>query len=266
MTIPNPRREKFSAWGFTLLMLLIPYTKTAAAHPLAAIEQNPGTEQTRVILAVADESLLASQIDGRIKHIKVRDGDRIKKGETLVTLDCAIVIARKKKMVAERFAAKYILEAQQKLHDLRSGSLLKIKEATANLAKAQADLEIINATIDMCQIKAPFSGLVVKRMVGHQQYVAKGTPLLEIIDDSTLETILIVPSKWLLWLQEGAKFTFRLDETNKNYTATVSHIGVRVDPASQTVNLKGRVHGIHPELRVGMGGYAYFIPSYSAPP
>ncbi|MBF0444308.1 MAG: efflux RND transporter periplasmic adaptor subunit [Magnetococcales bacterium] len=213
----------------------------------------------RVILAVEDESLLSSQIDGRIKKIKVRDGDRFAAGDTLVTIDCAIYKARQKKIKAQYIAAKHNLDSQKKLKQLRTGSTMNLHSAMANLAKAEAEMEIIRVTLNMCSIKAPFSGLLVKREAYIQQYISKGEPLLEIIDDSTIQARLIVPSKWLLWLKKGAQFSFNLEETNRSYNAIVSHIGVRIDPASQTVSIKGDVQGKNPELRVGMGGYATFL-------
>jgi membrane fusion protein, multidrug efflux system len=240
-----------------LLIILIMTANPGWTEPLHALDKT-GTQQARIILAVEDESLLSSQIDGRIKQIKVREGERFKKGDTLVTIDCAIYKARKKRVEAELAAAHYTLKAQKKLKQLRTGSTMKIHAAQAELAKSKADLEIIQVTIDMCSIKAPFDGLVVKRAAYIKQYISKGNPLLEIIDDSTMEAHLIVPSNWLLWLKKADKFTFHLDETNQRYSATVSHIGVRIDPGSQTVILKGAIQGSHPELRVGMGGQALF--------
>jgi membrane fusion protein, multidrug efflux system len=242
-----------------LLLILIFLSHNLWAESSLILDGDKSSLVARVILAVEDESLISSQIDGRIKKIKVRDGDRFRKGETLATIDCAIYKARQKKIKAEYIGAKHNLVAQKKLKQLRTGSTMKLNNSIANLAKAEAEMEIIQVTLNMCSIKAPFSGLVVKRVAYIQQYISKGEPLLEIIDDSTIEAHLIVPSKWLLWLKEGAQFSFNLEETNRNYKARVSHIGVRIDSASQTVNLKGVVQGVNPELRVGMGGYATFL-------
>ncbi|MBF0382324.1 MAG: efflux RND transporter periplasmic adaptor subunit [Magnetococcales bacterium] len=228
------------------------------AEPPAVSNENSTSPVARVILTVADESLLSSQIDGRIKKIYVRDGDRFKKGDTLVTIDCAIYKAQQKKINAEYIAAKYNLEAQKRLKKLRTGSTIKLNNAIANQAKAQAEMEIIAVTLKMCSIKAPFNGVLVSRKTYNQQYISKGEPILEIIDDSTIEAHLIVPSSWLLWLKKETQFSFNLEETNKNYIANVSHIGVKVDSASQTVTIKGAIKGNNPELRVGMGGYATF--------
>ncbi len=214
--------------------------------------------QARIVLMVEDESLLSSQLDGRIEKIMVREGERFKNGDTLVTMDCAIHRARKKRVEADLSAASFNLQAQKKLMQLRTGSGIKLKAAESELARVQADLLIVQTRIDMCRITAPFSGLVVKRHAHMRQYLAKGEPILEIIDDSTMTARLIVPSNWLLWLRKGDEFSFRLDETGNLYRATVARIGVRIDPASQTVPITGTIHGSHPELRVGMGGEASF--------
>ncbi|MBF0357364.1 MAG: efflux RND transporter periplasmic adaptor subunit [Magnetococcales bacterium] len=245
---------------FSTIILLA--TITVLEPSTLAVAANSSTRQARVVLEVEDESLLSSQLDGRIKQINVRDGDRFKAGDELISIDCAIYQARRKKIQAEHAAAKYNLEAQKKLKQLRTGSNMQLHTAMSNLAKAEADLDIIQVTLEMCSIKAPFSGLVVKRMAHIQQFITKGEPLLEIIDDSTIEAHLIVPSNWLLWLKEGDEFTFNLDETNNHYRASVTNIGSRIDSGSQTVTIKGAIKGSNPELRAGMGGYATF----TAPP
>ncbi|MBF0455113.1 MAG: efflux RND transporter periplasmic adaptor subunit [Magnetococcales bacterium] len=222
--------------------------------------------EARVVLDVEDESLISSQIEGRIQQLSLREGDRFQKGDRLLTMDCALYQARKKRVEAELTGARFALEAQQKLARLRTGSSIKRHEALANLAKVEADLLVIQVTLKMCAIHAPFQGLVVQRMANSQQYVSKGEPILEIMDDTTLFARLIVPSQWLLWLHKGEPFSFRLDETNQNYRAVVSHIGARIDPASQTVTLKGTIKGNHPELRAGMGGSALFgLPAPATP-
>ena len=244
--------------GWLLCLQSIPLWAETA---LVWQEEQQQTRQARVMLAVEEETSLSSQIDGRIHTIMVREGERIKRGQTLVTMDCAIQQAHKKKAQAEVNAASHALEAQKRLVRLRSGSIMQTNLAVANLAKAKAGLEIINVTLAMCRIKAPFNGLLVKRLAHTQQYLAKGLPILDIIDDSTIHAHLIVPSIWLLWLQPGSPFSFRLDETGLTYQATVSHIGVRVDAASQTLLIKGAIEGTHQELKVGMGGMAIFPPS-----
>lgn len=68
-----------------------------------------------------------------------------------------------------------------------------------------------------------------------------------------------VPSAWLAWLERGTAFEVNIDETRKSYAATVTELGARVDPVSQTLPVKAVINGRHEELLAGMSGVARFV-------
>ena len=111
-----------------------------------------------------------------------------------------------------------------------------------------------------CTVSAPFAGRVAEQKVREQQYVQPGQPLLEILDDSSLELEFIVPSRWLVWLKPGQAFHVAIDETGRTYPAKVQRIGARVDPVSQSVKLSAVVDGRFPELMAGMSGKVLMTP------
>ena len=83
-------------------------------------------------------------------------------------------------------------------------------------------------------------------------------PLISILDDRSLEIQLYIPSWWLSWLKTGEKFSIKIDETGKTYTAEVIRLGARVDAASQSIEIIAAITGNNPELLAGMSGVASF--------
>jgi membrane fusion protein, multidrug efflux system len=67
-----------------------------------------------------------------------------------------------------------------------------------------------------------------------------------------------VPSGWLAWLRPGATFEVGIDETRRTYSATVTELGARVDPVSQTLRVSALIDGDHDDLLAGMSGIARF--------
>ncbi len=98
-----------------------------------------------------------------------------------------------------------------------------------------------------------------------EQVVQPGQPLLEILDDTSLELEFIAPSSWLSWVAPGQAFEVRIDETGKTYAAQFTRIGARVDPVSQTVKIAGRITGQHAELMAGMSGVVRVTQTPSSP-
>jgi multidrug efflux pump subunit AcrA (membrane-fusion protein) len=83
--------------------------------------------------------------------------------------------------------------------------------------------------------------------------------MLKIIDTSTLELDLIVPSKWLQWLKPGSPFTFAVDETGKSSGAVVDRLLPEVDPVSKTLKIIGRFNSTDNGQTIpGMSGTATF--------
>ena len=111
-----------------------------------------------------------------------------------------------------------------------------------------------------CHVPAPFDGRVVEQKVRAQQFVQPGQALLDILDDSILELDFVVPSKWLAWLKPGHRFDVAIDETGRTYPASLSRIGARIDPVSQTVKVTGTIGGQFPELAAGMSGQVLVAP------
>ena len=85
-----------------------------------------------------------------------------------------------------------------------------------------------------------------------------GTPLLEVVDNGTLEIYLLVPSNWLSRLQPGQTFDFTPDETGKPLKAKVKRLGARIDEGSQTLLLIGNLSDDAKGLLAGMSGTAQF--------
>jgi len=123
---------------------------------------------------------------------------------------------------------------------------------------AAADVSLRKTQVNKCSLKAPFAGRVVKVRANPYEYVSPGQPLLEVLDDIHLNLQLFVPSKWLKWLKKDAKFSVHIDETGKDYPARVTSLGARLDPVSQTLEIRSEIEGQHPELLAGMSGTAHF--------
>ncbi len=91
--------------------------------------------------------------------------------------------------------------------------------------------------------------------------MASGAPLLEIVDNRSLEIHLLVPSSWLGKLKPDQTFSFVPDETGKPIDAVVKRLGARIDEGSQTLLLIASVPANTPGLLSGMSGTAHFAQS-----
>src|SRR3569623_1913665 len=96
-----------------------------------------------------------------------------------------------------------IYAGNKRLADLNSIGQVELRSSEAEVRKAHADVSYIEATMQKCEVLAPFDGRVSEQKAREQQFVQPGQALLEILDDTELELEFILPSRWLTWLKVG---------------------------------------------------------------
>lgn len=231
----------------------------------AATESDPLLEgatatasEVRGVLRARSQAVLASELSGRVTDLPYAEGQSFSKGDVLVRFDCSAYQAQANAAGAAVRAAREELRNKQQLAALNSVGRFEVTLAEARQAQAQAESQVYQVQVQRCQVKAPFDGQVVLRRVQAHESVAAGSPLLEIVDNRSLEIHLLVPSRWLGRLKPDQTFSFVPDETGKPIDAVIKRLGARIDEGSQTLLLIASVPANTPGLLAGMSGTAHF--------
>ena len=235
----------------------------SAARAQSATDSLPplgGASEIRAQLTPRNYTTLSSETSARIDRITTRVGEHFKKGDLLIAFDCATQKAQVARARAVLTQADKTAAINQRLANLKSIGQLELDVSRAEAEKAKADLDIADAAASKCEIDAPFNGIVVEQKAQQFQYATPGQPLLEILDDRSLEIELIAPSRELGWLKPGYAFQVHIEETDKTYPADITRVGGRVDPVSQTIKVFGEIRGEAAELMAGMSGRAVIPP------
>ena len=234
------------------------------ADPLTSLARSTegagggATAEARGVLRARDQALLSSELAGRILELPFREGERFSQGAMLVRFDCSAYQAQLNAAQAAGRAAREELAHKKQLAALNSVGRFEVSLAEARQAQAQAEAQVYQVQVKRCNIVAPFDGQVVQRRAQPHESVAAGTPLLEVVDNRSLEVHLLVPSSWLGKLAPGQTFNFTPDETGQPLVATVKRLGARIDEGSQTLLLIGELSQPGTGLLTGMSGSAHF--------
>lgn len=223
----------------------------------AATEAAP---EIRAQLTPRDYTTLAAEIGAKIERFPLREGERFHKGQTLVSFDCSVQQAQLDEARAALVAAQKTVAVNARLLELKTIGTLDNDLSLAEAEKARARVAAGAAVVSKCAVQAPYDGRVVEQKARSQQFVQPGQPLLDILDDEALELEFVVPSRWLIWLKTGYSFSVAIDETGKTYPATLTRVGARIDPVSQTVKVVGVIAGGRSGLIAGMSGRVLLSP------
>lgn len=229
---------------------------------LAAQTQVPTADPNpiRVVLSPELETMLISQMVGRISTLNASLGAAVSKGKPIVVFDCREASAKLQMAQAEYASTRETLETKSRLRKLEAAGDMEVALAAAAADRGKAAIAVARAQLAPCTVVAPFSGRIVKLHVKPFQGVNLGSPLLEMVSDGPLKLRLNVPSKLLRTLRVGTTFEVDIDETGKTYPASVTAINARVDAVAQTVELEARIDSRPGELLAGMTGVARFSP------
>ncbi|WP_052700709.1 efflux RND transporter periplasmic adaptor subunit [Methylocucumis oryzae] len=166
-------------------------------------QQNNSASPVRGMLKPIHEATLSSEILATISDLPVTEGKRFKKGDILVKFDCTRYKAEQVAAEAEFTAKKKTSDNNEELASYNATARLEVEVSQAETAKARAEVNVAKSMVNGCEIRAPWSGRVEETIAHAHETVSPGKELLRILDDSTLEISLLVPSKWLTTLKTG---------------------------------------------------------------
>jgi membrane fusion protein, multidrug efflux system len=224
------------------------------------LEQATSVEDREIsaLVASGDESILSSQMAGKVKKIHFGLGDTVKVGALLLEFDCEAEEAQLKAAEAEYRGARESHLAKMRLQALGAAGELEVTLAASAADKARSQLNLRESTMAYCRVVAPFSGSLVKIRVKGAESVPLGHPLLELVNPESLKAQLFVPSSWSRWIKLGTPVVIKSNDNARTYRAKIAKTNARVEGVSQSLELEARFEGSTVGLLPGMVGTATF--------
>jgi RND family efflux transporter MFP subunit len=195
---------------------------------------------------------LSARISGTVSGIQAKEGDRVRRGVLLLTLDAlestagatgaahAVeeALARKKlaDVTFERFSKLYEEQAvtRQELDIRRS----ERDVANQVLARARESARAASAVAGYTRIVAPVNGVVTAKSVDLGATVFPGMPLMTVEEEGRYRLEVAVPESLQGKVAVGASVPVSLDGVPAGAVGTVVEIVPKVDPLSRTFTVK----------------------------
>lgn len=196
-------------------------------------------------------AVLATRVAGVISSLPVRQGDRVKAGDILMTLDAeektaAVTLA--KQVLAQREAE---WKAMQRL--VKSGNTPKLQADTARsaLEAARSQLEAAQAELDRNEVRAPFDGLVDRVTVELGSAVMQGAEIATILDLDPIVGRGEVSERDLGHLKIGDKAEVRLVD-GKTVEGAIRYISRDASAQTRTFRIEVAIPNEQGTLPAGM--------------
>ncbi len=230
-----------------------PAPPTEVAALTVRTESLPQSLEAVGSLEAVNQVALSAEVAGRVTAIRFEAGTRATRGMPLVQLYDAPEQADRAAAHAAAQFAKLQFDRSQELAPTGAESRELLQQRTAELARAQAAVDQLDARITQKTIRAPFDGRVGIRRVNLGQYVNAGDPIATLVSLNPLYVNFTVPQQELVKLAVGGQVTVRTDAfPDKTFTARVNAIAPEVSAETRNVAVQATLQNPDELLRPGL--------------
>lgn len=232
---------------------------SAAVVKLAPVAVNTIEDASEYVASIQSLSSteLKPEVSGEITKILVRSGDRVRAGQPLFVIDPrrqeASVTTQDAALAAQKAAATYAAQQLERAKMLLAAGAIsqqELEQAQANadstqsqLAAQQARLAQERVTLQYYQVRAPADGMVGDVPVRLGLHVTPDTVLTSVDRNQDLEVDVPIPLERAPHLRPGLPLEI-FDGSGEPLARTqVDFVSPRVDEATQSVLVKGRITG-----------------------
>ena len=204
------------------------------------------------------------QVEGFVRQIMVKAGDRVRAGQPLVQIDpdkqqatVSATQSQRASREADLEFARQQLTRMQKLFDAGAVSRAELEQAETTVKTAQAQVEAVNSQIrenevqlQYYRVTAPAEGIVGDIEIRQGDRVTPSTLITTIDAPEGLEVYINVPLERATSLRQG--LSVELLDTSGNVIASnpITFIAPRADDATQSILVKATLRTRPPGIRV----------------
>lgn len=261
-----------------------PATVSGLQTAQAKLQQTPATVSVSGTVHAAESAILSAQVTGRITNITVREGDAVRAGQTLVTLDGSQMRSEAEHAQASVTGAEQQVQAAQTEADLAASTLKRYQllkerksvspqefdEVERRAQAANAGLDSLRAQVTAAKasaagahtvlgytrLQSPFNGVITARHVDPGTLASPGLPLLEVEKSGRLQLNVTVDESILHNLQKGTPIQVEIAALpTSQVNGRVADIVPAADPSSHSFLVKIDLPAT-PGLKSGMFGTA----------
>jgi membrane fusion protein (multidrug efflux system) len=196
---------------------------------------------------------LRPDVEGRLTGILVNEGTVVSKGAPLFKVDDAELKAQVARAEADRDLAAQALERTKQLIAQRASAQAELEQAEATARSTQAALDLLNVRLERTTVRAPFAGVVGRRLVSLGDYVTTSKSLITLQTFDPQRAVLQVPERFAEKLRVGQTVGFRVAAlTGRDFEGVVDFVDPVVQLPGRTITAKARVANPRRELQAGM--------------
>ncbi len=214
--------------------------KPATLITTKTIETEDFKRYTKVQASVLsdDEVFVSSETGGRLLSVRAKEGDYVKKGQLLATVDLKSLTDQKAELETSMSLAKDVYDRQKRLWDQKIGTEIQFLQAKNNYERLQKTLTTLETQIGKANIYSPISGVVDMEFLKAGEMAGPGAPILQLFNPNKLKIAADIPETYLGKIKRGDRVEIDFPAINKQLSKSISLLGRTIDPSNRTFKVE----------------------------
>jgi len=185
--------------------------------------------------------------------LDLEEGQAVKPGQVMGKIDTSRLSLNYKLALSSYDLAKDEFDREKKLFAKQLSNQAKLSQFKNKMEMAFFQMRLAQVDLEKSQVTAPFAGVVSKKLAHAGEYLAKGAPLLELIDLSSVKARIQVPEREIAFVSLGKSVSVTLDSfPDREFVGKVSALSMEADQKSRSFRVEVVVENGKGELLSGM--------------
>ena len=183
--------------------------------------------------------VINSESPGVIRRIHIKEGQKVTKGQTLITIDADILNSTIDEVKTGLEMANYMFNKQKTLHKQGLGTEIELEQAKSQKKTLESKLKTLQSQRGKSVVKAPFSGVIDEVFANVGEMASPQAPLLRIVNNKNIKITSSVSENHLANVKIGTAVDVIFPNLNDTtISSVITYIGNYIDPVNRTF----RVH------------------------
>lgn len=184
------------------------------------------------------DAMINAEASGVITKIHVTEGQNVKKGQILATVDAEILGKNIEEIEASLELANFVYEKQKKLYEEGVSSQLEFEQAKNNKLSLEQRLETLKTQKGKTLVRAPFSGYVNEIFAKTGGMASPQSPLLRLVNIETVKVSGGMSERHLKNVGEGTPVELEFPALDTTLYEVITHRGKYIDPTNRTFRVE----------------------------
>jgi membrane fusion protein, multidrug efflux system len=224
----------------------------AVTTVVAKSEQWPTTLSAIGTASAVQGVVVSADLPGIVEKISFDSGQKVRAGDVLVLLDMKQERAQLAAAEAQLELTRVSLDRQKRLVETLIGAQADLDTADANFKAADAKVGELRATIERKTIRAPFTGVLGIRQVNLGQYLQAGSPVVPLQSLQPIYVNFSVPQQEIVRMRVGGQVQVTNTQNGQASAGRITAIDSVIDPATRNVAVQATLPNVDGKFQPGM--------------